>query len=155
MMSALGSMSMPATVRGAIHLLSMGEDEAKRYGWPPEKALQVVKQIEAKNSNAKKGAAGAMFYEWRSVSITAEDPSDPNTAATFGTEDMGVLVPITSPAMRQVTAAETLTALQQAQGAGKSVVAEVVGARASTTRTRSWRTISACPETRQKPPSSI
>jgi hypothetical protein len=121
MMSALGSMSMPATVRGAIHLLSIEEDEAKRYGWPPEKALQVVKQIEAKNSNAKKGAAGAMFYEWRSVSIMAEDPSDPNAAATFGTEDVGVLVPITSPAVRQVTAAKALTALHQAQGAGRKV----------------------------------
>ena len=121
MMSALGSMSLPATVRGAIHLLSIEEAEAKRYGWPPERALQIVKQIEAKNSNAKKGASQVRFYEWRGVSIMAEDPSDPNAAATFGTEDVGVLVPTSSPAVRQVTAAEALTTLHQAQGAGRKV----------------------------------
>ena len=121
MMSALGSMSLPGTVRGAIHLLPIEDDEAKRYGWPPDKALQVVKQIEAKNSNAKKGAAQALFYEWRTVTITAEDPSDPNSAAGFDTEDVGVLVPMASPAVRQVTAEEALTALHQAQGTGRKI----------------------------------
>jgi hypothetical protein len=121
MMSALGSMSLPGTVRGAIHLLTIEDDEAKRYGWPPEKALQVVKQIEAKNSNAKKGAAQARFYEWRSVSIISEDPSDPNAADGFDTEDVGVLVPMASPTVRQVTAEEALAALHQAQGAGRKI----------------------------------
>ena len=121
MMSALGSMSLPGTVRGAIHLLPIEDDEAKRYGWPPERALQVVKQIEAKNSNAKKGASQARFYEWRSVSITAEDPSDPNAAAGFDDRRRGRPVPMASPAVRQVTAEEALTTLHQAQGAGRKI----------------------------------
>jgi hypothetical protein len=118
MMSALGSVALPAAVRVATHVVPISETDGSRYGWTPAQTALRVKMVDAKQSYRARSIAAGRFYEWRNVHLPAHDPENP---AAFLSEDVGVLVPIDPPSANRVSVNDALQAISAALAQGIKV----------------------------------
>jgi hypothetical protein len=117
MTSALGSMALPILVRAATHMVRVSDEEGASYGWTPAETERRVKMIFPKTSYKAKGG-DALFFEWKSITITALDLDDPSQLAV---EDMGVLIPIPAPTVKHVLPEEAHRVLWEAHKRGVKI----------------------------------